>query len=71
MKTSPVLTETVESGSDWDRGFKNLTGQDCGGPYVRSLEHMEQRNTMLMGMDTVHGNRCYRRYDGRNTTNQS
>lgn len=64
-----VLTETVEDGDDFERGFKVLT-QDSG-PFQRSLQHMEQRNSKLMSMETQSGSRVYRRYDGKMTVNQS
>lgn len=69
MKKSDVLTETVEAGSNFERGF-NVLAQDSG-PFQRSLEHMKQRNDKLMGMATPSGSRSYREYDETATINNS
>lgn len=69
MKTSAVLTETVEDGDNFDRGF-NIYKQDSG-PYHRSLDYMAIRNKNLMANQTPSGSRCYREYDSTDTTNQS
>ena len=69
MAKNNVLTETVQEGDNFERGF-NVLQQDSG-PFQRSLEHMEERNAKLMGMATQSGSRVYRRYDGKMTVNNS
>ena len=69
MAKNTVLTETVEDGDNFERGFAVL--QQDSGPFQRALEHMEARNTKLMGMATPSGSRSYRRYDGKQTINNA
>lgn len=69
MAKNNVLTETVEDGDNFERGF-NVYAQDSG-PFQRSIQHMEARNTKLMGMETPSGSRVYRRYDGKQTINNA
>lgn len=71
FKDAPLASDITGEDfmADLPNGFKNLTGQERGGPYVRFLPHIEARDKMINGLPQGQGN--YRPYDDTDTVNQS